>query len=141
MAEEIMDMMMVESIEFIVGGMRYEVNQSLLLQFPNTLLARAVSETWNQSGNSNNSSSTNGPILINRNGERFAYILDYMRDNRINLPITVSKEDIINDLNYYGFDNIDSIMITVTTIPGRGMLHHTKTIYTTHKRKLEQMEI
>jgi hypothetical protein len=48
----------------------------------------------------------NDPILIDRNGERFQYILEYMRDTKASLPFSLSKEAILRDLQYFGL-NVD----------------------------------
>ena len=139
MAGEMNNMMMMETIKFNVGGVMYEVSQSLLSHFPNTMIARAASETWNKSGKNNNNG-TNVPIFMDRNGERFAYILDYMRDNKITLPLqNITREGIIDDLNYYGFDNVETIPIT-STIPGPGTLNHTKLILNSYNEKLKGIE-
>lgn len=82
--------------KFNVGGTMYEVSQSLLNQFSNTMLARAASDMWNNTkkpNNNNSNSTTNDPIFINRDGERFKYVLDYMRDNKIVIPLSsITKE-------------------------------------------------
>ena len=107
------------------------------------MIARAASEMWNdyQKSNTNSNNNTNNttPIFIDRNGERFAYVLDYMRDNKINLPITIPKAAMVDDLNYYGFDNIDSIPITIYT-PLHAFLKQTKSIEDTFNTQIREME-
>jgi hypothetical protein len=129
MAEEL------ESIKFNVGGNTYEVSRSLLDQFPNTMIARAASEMWNKKTRSKDK-----PIFIDRNGDRFAYVLDNMRDNKIQLPITVSKEGLIDDMHYYGFDNIDSISITVN-IPMYAFHTQSNSIEDMYNKKIQEMEM
>jgi hypothetical protein len=91
------------TVRFNVGGTHYEVSRSLIESFPDTMLARICSETWQKDDEDGNE-----PIFIDRNGERFQYLLDYMRDAKANLPITVSKEAFLLDLKYFGFDIDDS---------------------------------
>jgi BTB/POZ domain len=60
------------------------------------------------------------PIFIDRDGHLFSYVLNYMRDNgRVHLPVTLSKEALLSELEYFGFDktniNVDCITSTITT--------------------------
>ena len=41
-------------------------------------------------------------IFIDRDGLRFRYVLDYLRDHEINLPMTESREAMHKELEYYG---------------------------------------
>jgi hypothetical protein len=87
---------MVEVAKFNVGGHRYEVARTLLEQHPATMLTRSASETWQQDPETE--------IFMERNGIRFQYVLDYLRDGKVSLPVTESKEALINDLNYFGIE-------------------------------------
>mmetsp|Transcript_21959 Transcript_21959/g.47777 ORF Transcript_21959/g.47777 Transcript_21959/m.47777 type:complete len:240 (+) Transcript_21959:583-1302(+) len=99
------------TVRFNVGGTVYEVSRSLLELFPDTMLSRMVSETWLDcsQGGDNDDRKKESPIFVDRNGDRFQYVLDYMRDgqNAI-LPVTVPKEAFLKDLEYYGFENVDA---------------------------------
>jgi BTB/POZ domain len=90
-------------VQYNVGGKMYEVSQSLIDQYPNTILSLANSKPERTNKNT--------PIFIDRNGERFQYVLDYMRDGSVQLPMTISKESLLKDMEYYGFD-IDPDRIT-----------------------------
>jgi BTB/POZ domain len=57
-------------ITFDVGGQIYRVSKDLLTRFPNTMLYATVSDVTE--------SNDDDPIFIERNGNRFQYILDYM---------------------------------------------------------------
>ena len=83
------------TVLFNVGGHPYRVSRSLLNQHSDTMLAKVSSETW-QHGDSE--------IYIDRNGSRFQYVLDYLRDGRVHLPMTECKEAIISELEYYNID-------------------------------------
>ena len=72
------------------------------------MLARMISELWLGSDEAKDE-----PIFIERDGERFRYCLDYMRDGRVSVAITVSKDGILKDLEYYGFEGIDPAAIEV----------------------------
>ena len=41
-------------------------------------------------------------IFIERDGSRFKFCLDYLRDAKCNLPSTLSRDAVIEDLFYYG---------------------------------------
>ncbi len=66
------------------------------------MLAKSASEQWQEDPESE--------IFIERDGARFRYILDYMRDEKLTLPLTEARETIIAELEYYGIAvNEDSI--------------------------------
>jgi hypothetical protein len=87
-----------KTINLNVGGTTYEVSRSLIEAYPHSMLARLVSDTWQQE--------TKSKIFIDRNGLRFQYILDYMRDKKVHLPITIPKAALVKDLEYFGFHNV-----------------------------------
>ena len=99
------------TVIFNVGGKHYEVSRSLIERFPNTILARMTSELWFGSDKAKDE-----PIFIERDRERFRYCLDYMRDGRVSVSTTASKDGIVKDLEYYGFEGIDSAAIEVCGI-------------------------
>ena len=66
------------TVRFNVGGTIYEVSRSLLEQHPNTMLARMVSKTWLSEEEDNERKDE--PLFIDRDRERFCYVLDFMRD-------------------------------------------------------------
>ncbi len=81
------------TVKLNVGGSVYEISKSLLDQYPDTMLARMVSDTWSSGRNSGQ----NTCLFIERDGERSRYCLDYMRDGGIvDLPPTVSKNALLN---------------------------------------------
>eukprot|EP00957_Ditylum_brightwellii_P117405 8954625-Ditylum_brightwellii.AAC.1 len=84
---------------FNIGGHKYDVSKSLLEQHPNTMLARISSEQWQKD--------PEAEIFIDRDGDRFRYCLDYLRDGSVVLPATVSKKALLQDLVYYGVEDVD----------------------------------
>jgi hypothetical protein len=100
--------------KFNVGGTRYEVSQSLVNSFPNTLLAKSASKQWNED--------SSAEIFIERDGSSFQHVLCYMRDGHANLPVCVSKDAVLEDLKYYGFEdvNVESIVDTAAQAFGFG---------------------
>eukprot|EP00536_Pseudo-nitzschia_multiseries_P016696 jgi/Psemu1/328318/estExt_fgenesh1_pg.C_12020003 len=85
------------------------------------MLSRMVSDMWqevqvarNGDGDGDDQNEAAPLIFVDRNGDRFQYVLDYMRDGqKASLPFTVSKEGFLKDLEYYGFDDVDAKSITV----------------------------
>lgn len=89
---------------FNVGGKRYEVSESLLDQHPHTMLARLASETRNQ-GKAEE-------IFIERDGERFRFVLDFLRDGKVGLPLSAdTKATFVAELDYFGVDYGDASSI------------------------------
>jgi hypothetical protein len=77
-----------EILHFDVGGTPYNVAKDTLLKSKDTVLAKLVSEKW---------TADQETIFIDRDGERFKYILEtaevyWYRDGRIIVPITVALD-------------------------------------------------
>jgi hypothetical protein len=87
------------TVKFDVGGRLYKVSRSLIEKFPSTMLAKMVSETWQKD--------PEATLFIDENGDRFQYCLDYMRRNEVWIPLSVPKEALLQDLDYYGFEDVD----------------------------------
>jgi hypothetical protein len=96
-----------EVTNFDVGGRIFKVRRSLLNAFPSTMLARSAAEVWQDNDKPDE------PIFIDRDSDRFAYVLDYMRDGEAVLPITVPKNAVLTDLKYYGFEDVSPAVIKV----------------------------
>jgi len=120
------------TVRFDVGGKIYKVARSLLDQYPDTMLARLVSKTWSpgndvdsrvnegeeKSDNKDGCNQTSGDdkdaaVYIERDGQRFRYCLDYMRDGCVHLPPSIPKKAFLQDLAYYGFEDIDPSRIYI----------------------------
>ena len=80
-------------VKFNVGGIRYEVARSFLELHPNTMLARIVSEKWQED--------PTAEIFIERDGSRFKYVLDYLRDGKVHIPFTLPKKSLADDMKYF----------------------------------------
>lgn len=81
------------TVQFNVGGKIFAVEQSLLLKFDDRMMLRVAAEM---------ADTTEDDIFIDRDGERFAYILDYMRYGKVHLPLSISKGSFLSDLLFYG---------------------------------------
>jgi len=94
-----------ETVKFNVGGKRFEVPKDLIMKDLDdstdngesdnrTMLAKLVSDTWLQNPESE--------VYIGRDGDRFTYVLDYLRHGEVVLPNIISIDSFLKDLDYYG---------------------------------------
>jgi hypothetical protein len=81
-------------IKFNIGGTRYEISQSLLQSYPDSMLAKSAAMQWH--------TDPNAEIFIDRDGARFRYVLDYIRDGIVHLPVYVPKASLLLDLHFFG---------------------------------------
>ena len=93
-----------------VGGTLFQVSRSTLELYKDTMLYRLISQRWNQE-----SRNPNEPLFIDRNGVRFQYVLDWMRDRQVNLPVTESQAAVFKELEYYGFQTVEASTIVPAT--------------------------
>jgi hypothetical protein len=96
------------SVHFNVGGTPYQVSRSLLEQHADTMLARMASETWQ------GEDPPEEALFVERDGGRFGYVLDFMRDGQVSLPAKgkITEESLLKELTYFGFLNVDPSVIT-----------------------------
>jgi hypothetical protein len=106
-------------INFNVGGTKYEVSDSLLDRYPDSMLRKISSDTW-QEGATDKSTEE---IFIDRNGERFQYVLDYLRDSCVELPMSIPKGQLVADLDYFGIDYGDGSTITLSVSNPKDLFH------------------
>ena len=88
-------------VKLNVGGTYYETTLSTINNSPNSMLAKAVSDRWK------NEDTNNEPISFDRDcrdGPRFKYVLDYLRDGKVNLPVGETKATFHTELEYLGID-------------------------------------
>jgi hypothetical protein len=80
------------------------------------MLASLVSERWNNHDDETTGNNEAKTIKLERNGFRFQFVLDYLRDGTVSLPLTVSKDALLLDFAYFG------ILVDQTKIRGAGTL-------------------
>jgi BTB/POZ domain len=95
----IISMLAGDIITFDIGGKIYRASKSILAKYPGTMLYIAASGI--------EESNHDKPIFIDGNGERFQYVLDYIRFRKVELPSHIGIESFVNDLDYYGFVHVD----------------------------------
>lgn len=94
-------------VTFDVGGKPFKVSRSLLEMYPDSMLARSASKTWH--------TNEDEAIYIDRDYTLFRYVLNYLRDMKVSLPLTVTKDELLMELDYYGIDaDIDAIDDSLT---------------------------
>jgi hypothetical protein len=96
-------------VTFDVGGKIYRVSRSLIEQHDATVLARMISETWQTVGAGEVKGSA---IFIDRDGDRFAYVLDFMRYGHVVLPYHISRELFLLDLDFFGVSGASDETVT-----------------------------
>lgn len=99
------------TVKLNVGGQFYEVARTTIDRHPNTMLCNLVSQRWQPDENDE-------PLFIDRNGHRFQFVLDWMRDGEVNLPVTESYEAFRQELEYFGFTNVEDSSIIAGTLRG-----------------------
>ncbi|KAL7548999.1 hypothetical protein ACHAWF_012264, partial [Thalassiosira exigua] len=72
---------MAATVKLNVGGKHFEVSRALIDENSETMLGRLVSDAWNNDPDK--------PVFIDRDGDIFAHILNYLRYGSIELPIIV----------------------------------------------------
>lgn len=81
-------------VTFDVGGKVFKTSRSLILQHEDSMLVRLVSATWQEDPTK--------PVFIDRDGDTFRCVLDFLRYGNITLPMTVSREMFLRDMDFYG---------------------------------------
>ena len=69
-----------EIIEFNVGGSTYTTTKTTITSYPESMLCRMIS------GSIPTATDIKQRIFIDRDGPLFRYILNFLRDKRLNLP-------------------------------------------------------
>lgn len=80
------------------------------------------------------------PIYIDRDNEQFRYILNYMRDGFVYLPSSVSKEALLQDFQYFGFQDIntDQIRMSLSVLDVAKQLDIWRNLYSDTINSLKQ---
>ena len=129
-----------KTIKFNVGGTKYEISQSLLDRYPSCVLNQICSKTWVQADAE--TATVKGAaeeIFIDRNGERFQYILDYMRDSRVELPLSIPRSQFVTDMEFFGLTYEDE-SITLNPANARELFHSLNCYRDYFSSKSEEIE-
>ena len=85
------------TVRFNVGGTPFEVSRSLLSthdMLKTTALGRMISDMWQHD--------PDAIIFIDRDGEIFRHVLQYLRYGHVNLPLSISKSAFLQDMDFFG---------------------------------------
>lgn len=93
-----------QTVRFNVGGTIFEASRTLFTSgtMESTVLGRMVTEH-----------TPGEPIFIDRDGENFRHVLQFLRYGRVSLPLMINKAEFLRDLEFYGIpvpDDDGSIM-------------------------------
>ena len=106
------------TVKLNVGGRYFEVSLSLIKQEPHddeTMLSRLVSKEWNNNTNNDNPTQV---IFIDRDGDIFAHVLNYLRYGSIELPNNIPISMFERELDFYGITIHDESSIQQSTSVG-----------------------
>ena len=76
------------------GGRIHRVTESMLKQHHNTLLGRLAAKALKDG--------TDDPIFIDRDGDLFLFVLNFLREGEVDLPMTVPRKAFMAEIRYYG---------------------------------------
>lgn len=80
-----------KTVRFNVGGKRFDLTQSFLVMHETTMLYSSWAKPWQEKEE----------ITYCRDGGLFRYCLEYLLEGHVVIPSSISKEDLILDLEYY----------------------------------------
>jgi hypothetical protein len=63
------------------------------------MLGRLVSDTWTSSASADEQ---DDPVFIDRDGDSFGLVLHYLRYGAVSLPLTVTRDNFLRELDFYG---------------------------------------
>lgn len=85
---------MTGTVKFDVGGRNFKISRALVDEHSDSVLGKLVSQTWNDDPNKE--------VFIDRSGDLFAQVLEYLRYGSIELPMTIPRSMFERELDYYG---------------------------------------
>jgi hypothetical protein len=90
-----------ETVTFNVGGQKYEISRSQFDKYPDSMLAKTVSDRWLEDPSQE--------IFIDRDGSLFRHVLSFIRDGKVFLWHGITREEFIKELEYFGIECDDNI--------------------------------
>ena len=108
-----------------VGGRLFEFSRDLTKEHPESMLAQLFSDDHQEC----EFEPEEPTKFLDRNGESFAHVLDYLRDGKVVLPSTVSTDTFIRDLDFYGIryddkDIVDGDKVVAALKEANSTLNH-----------------
>ena len=81
-----------ETVKLNVGGRRFEVSSSLLETQPNSHLAKLITDKNEDAVDE---------IFIDRDGDIFQHVLQYLRNGKVSLPSVVTIDSFIAEMEFF----------------------------------------
>ena len=103
-----------KTVRLNVGGTKYEVAKDTIEKYPGTMLARLISETW-EGKDDKKRAREEDEIFIDADGLQFRFVLEYMRHQKVDLPMGISTKSVLHNLQYFGFDSIHPDSVTLAS--------------------------
>lgn len=117
-------------VELDIGGIQHRFPSSLVRDHPLSNLATWVRNAENgQSGD-----------YTDRNGDRFQYVLDYLRDGKVQLPADVSKGAFFAGLEYFGIRIEDETAVN-STFPILYAYDEILSIHNQHEESMRKLHL
>ena len=85
-----------------VGGTLYTVGSETLTRYPDTMLSKLATERRLKKEQSN----IEDVVFIDRDGDRFKYILDAYRDGSVVVPRTTTIAAVENEMKFFGLSRV-----------------------------------
>ncbi|KAL7471310.1 hypothetical protein ACHAXS_011613 [Conticribra weissflogii] len=83
-----------KTVKFNVGGKKFEASRELVEENEESMLARMVSDTWQEDPTK--------PVFIDRDYDIFSSVLGYLRYGSIVLPNSIDRDMFLRDMDFYG---------------------------------------
>lgn len=116
-----------KTIHFNVGGKNFEILSNLIIK-DNNKLSRMVLDSWKRA----KTQQEDTVVFIDRDGDQFGFVLNYLRFRKVNLPITISLDNFMKELKFFEVDVKDGTVVSESSY-----LSETFAELTNEKKKLK----
>lgn len=92
-----------EIVDLNVGGTRFTTSKKFLVKYENSIFC----EWFTNSNSANLPKDKNGYVFIDRDGDLFRYVLDFLRCDRLMLPDKFNeRRRLLNEAQFYKLDRL-----------------------------------
>eukprot|EP01116_Phalansterium_solitarium_P007722 TRINITY_DN2058_c0_g1_i1.p1 TRINITY_DN2058_c0_g1~~TRINITY_DN2058_c0_g1_i1.p1 ORF type:complete len:221 (+),score=15.30 TRINITY_DN2058_c0_g1_i1:135-797(+) len=102
-------------VKLNVGGKKFMTSLSTIMNAPPCVLQTMVQRDLDQSMPSTHDE--DGYLFIDRNGDVFGAILDYLRTGELDLPVGVSPTQLKREFDFYGIEYPEPVSSTRVEFP------------------------
>ncbi|KAL7545887.1 hypothetical protein ACHAWF_009243 [Thalassiosira exigua] len=128
----IMDPARTQTVRFNVGGKHFETARTLIEQYSDTVLARLISERWD-------GDDPGRDVFIDRDGDLFSLVLNYMRYGSITLPATLPLDMFTRELDFYGIHPAEGSISLDCHLHARVSENHAKIVASEKRLRRRQV--